>query len=108
MKRHPLHQSRLYHVTSPKDLARRLDIDVEALENLVSCDNNYKRFKIGKGKKRAVQEPKDRLKQIHVKVTRWLSRIQIPYYLHSAVRGRSYITNARIHSADENLVKVDI
>ncbi|WP_282046652.1 reverse transcriptase family protein [Roseibium album] len=108
MKRYPLGQSRLYNVTSPADLATRLGMDLEVLEHLANHGDNYKRFNVGKAKKRAVQEPKDRLKQAHLKVSRWLSRIETPEYLHSAVRGRSYITNAKAHSAEVNLIKVDI
>ena len=108
MKRHPINQSQLYSVTSPMQLATRLGISMVELEELANQSNNYKRFKIGKGKKRDVQEPKDRLGRVHRKVMRWLSCIETPNYLHSAVRGKSYITNARTHSADDNLVKVDI
>ena len=108
MKRHPLDQSQLYKVTSPAELAKRLGIELAEIEELANRGDNYKRFKVGKKKKRAVQEPKDRLKKAHLKVTRWLSRIETPDYLHSAIRGRSYITNAQAHSADTNLVKVDI
>ncbi|MEO3431973.1 reverse transcriptase family protein [Inquilinus sp. CAU 1745] len=108
MRRHPLHQSRLFKVTSPAELAKRLGIELAELENLANRDNNYKKFKVGKQKKRDVQEPKDRLKQAHIKVARWLSRVETPDYLHSAIRGRSYITNAKVHSVNTNLVKVDI
>lgn len=108
MKRHPLNQSQLYKVTSPAVLAKRLGVELTELEDLANRVDNYKRFQVGKKKKRAIQEPKDRLKQAHLKVTRWLSRIETPDYLHSAVRGRSYITNAKAHSAETDLVKVDI
>ena len=108
MKRYPLDQSQLFKTTSPAELAKRLGISLAELEILANRNDNYKHFKAGKEKKRAVQEPKDRLKQLHLKVTRWLSRIETPDYLHSAVRGKSYITNAKAHSANTNLVKVDI
>ena len=108
MKRHPINQSQLYRITSPAQLALRLGISLMELEKLASKPNNYKRFKIGKGKKRDIQEPKDRLRRVHRKIMRWLARIETPDYLHSAVRGRSYITNAEAHSADVNLIKVDI
>ncbi|MGE0280181.1 MAG: reverse transcriptase family protein [Rhizobiaceae bacterium] len=78
------------------------------LEELVLRHDNYKLFQVGKEKKRNVQEPKDRLKRLHVKVGRWLARIETPDYLHSAIRGRSYISNAAAHRFDVNLVKVDI
>ncbi|MEO1200689.1 MAG: reverse transcriptase family protein [Pseudomonadota bacterium] len=108
MKRYPLNQSNLYKVTSPANLAERFQLELAELEDLANRRDNYKRFEVGKKKRRAVQEPKDRLKSIHLKVSRWLSRIETPDYLHSAVRGRSYITNAKAHCADTDLIKVDI
>lgn len=107
MKRHPMDQSQLYKVTSPAELAKRLGVNLADLEDLANRTDNYKRFKVGE-KKRSVQEPKEHLKSLHSKVMRWLSRVDTPPYLHSAVRGRSYITNAKTHSANSNLVKVDI
>ena len=107
MKRHSLDQSQLYKVTSPAELAKRLGLSLEELEDLANRTDNYKRFKVGE-KKRSVQEPKEHLKSLHLKIMRWLSRVDTPLYLHSAVRGRSYITNAKTHSANSNLVKVDI
>ena len=108
MKRHPINQSQLYRITSPVQLASRLGVGLIELEELANKYNNYKRFQVGKGKKRDIQEPKDRLRRVHRKIMRWLARIETPDYLHSAVRGRSYITNADAHNADVNLVKVDI
>lgn len=108
MRRYAIEQSRLYKVTSPKDLAKRLGIEEADLEALANSPANYKRFKTGTTKKRAVEEPKDRLKAVHKKVGRWLGRLEVPEYLHSAIRGKSYVTNATAHRADTNLIKVDI
>lgn len=108
MKRYPLNQSQLYKVTSPEVLAKRISIDLSELEDIANRDDNYRHFKVGEGKKRAVQEPKKRLRKIHSKIKDWLSRIETPGYLHSAVRNRSYLSNARVHSAETNSIKTDI
>ena len=108
MCRYPLEQSPLYKITSPRRLAEVLGLDEAELEELANRLDNYKRFKVGKTKKRDVQEPKDRLRAIHKRISRWLARIETPDYLHSAIKGRSYITNAKAHRADTNLIKVDI
>ena len=108
MRRYPLEQSPLYKITSPRRLAEVLGLDEAELEELANRLDNYKRFKVGKTKKRDVQEPKDRLRAIHKRISRWLARIETPDYLHSAIKGRSYITNAKAHRADTNLIKVDI
>lgn len=107
MKRYPLNQSRLYKISSPQDLARRLNMGWQELEELANRSGNYIHFPMGK-KKRKIQNPKPRLKALHRKITRWISCIETPNHLHSAVRGRSYITNAKAHSFGENLIKLDI
>ena len=108
MPRYPLSQSSLYKVTSPSQLAKRLNLDIDELERLVNRGDNYARFHTGTTKRRAVQKPKGRLRALHKRVAIWLGRIETPDYLHSAVKGRSYITNARAHRADINLIQVDI
>lgn len=47
MALHALNQSQLYKVMSPADLARRLGILAEDLEELANRTDNYKRFKVG-------------------------------------------------------------
>jgi len=108
LRRYPHTQSPLFKITSPRRLAEILGLDEAELEELANRLDNYKRFKVGKTKKRDVQEPKDRLRAIHKRISRWLARIETPDYLHSAIKGRSYITNAKAHRADTNLIKVDI
>lgn len=100
----------LYAIVSPKDLARRLstaahDVSVNDLANLSRGSINYKFFKI---KGRSIQEPKARLQAIHLRVHRLLSKVAVPDYLHSAVRGRSYLSNAAAHSASLATIKIDI
>jgi RNA-directed DNA polymerase len=58
--------------------------------------------------KRWIQQPEPKLKKIHERIWRLLSRIETPDYLHSAIKGRSYISNASSHSADQPSVKSDI
>ena len=106
--RYPLSQSPLYRLTSPLQLAERLKWDVEALEKLVNRVDNYTCFDIGRAKKRAVQKPKRQMQALHKHIATWLSRIEVPDYLHSATKGRSYITNALMHRANTNLIQVDI
>ena len=100
----------LYAIDSPKDLARRLS----SKRNMISPDDlhrlsfdalNFKFFKI---KERAIQEPKARLQGIHKRVHRLLSRAAVPAYLHSAVSGRTYLSNAKSHDASVPTFKVDI
>lgn len=106
---YPIHQCRLFRTTSPADLAHRLDLKTTDLEALVSRTDNYKRFKVGRGgERRDVEEPKAQLQHLHKKIARWLARVETPDYLHSAIKRRSYISNAAAHSAHDNLIKVDV
>lgn len=108
-KTYPINQCRLYGVSSPANLASRFGISEEALTALQCSKDNYNRFDHKQGdKKRAVQEPKPRLQHVHKKVAKWLSRVETPDYLHSAIKGRSYVTNAQTHSVAGSKVKIDI
>jgi len=100
----------LIAIDSPKDLARRLStkslpLTVEDLHNLSGDAGNFKLYKI---KERPIQEPKARLQAIHLRVHRLLSKVEVPDYLHSAVKGRSYLSNAAAHLARDPVIKIDI
>lgn len=105
----------LYRVASPADLAERLStkgnkLTVKDLRELAVDEGNYQLFDHvnEKGKARAIQWPKRRLQKIHARVHTLLSRVAVPTYLHSAVEGKSYISNAAAHKAAVSLVKIDI
>jgi RNA-directed DNA polymerase len=107
-------ECRLYAVESRKDLAHRLStksnvVTVEQLDALAPDVGNFKLFSIKKnGKERPVQEPKPSLQHLHARVHKLLSRIEAPKYLHSAVRGRSYLSNANVHAPDTAVIKIDV
>jgi RNA-directed DNA polymerase len=108
-KSYPMSQCRLYKVTSPADLASRLGVSVKALEALAVNEGNYNIFPIEqKGKTRMVQAPKPPLQKLHARIHIFLSRIETPDYLHSAIKGRSYLSNAQAHLNEGNLIKVDV
>ncbi|GLK83177.1 reverse transcriptase family protein [Ancylobacter defluvii] len=104
----------LFAVASKEDLARRLSTDrqkisVSDLERLSADAGNYRLFSIRQGtKERPVQEPKRELQQIHARIHRLLSRVVVPEYLHSAVKGKSYLTNAREHGHGISIIKIDV
>jgi hypothetical protein len=104
----------LYAIASKHDLAHRLSTDnlkvtVENLENLAGDAGNFRLFTIrSNNKERQVQEPKRDLQRLCARIHKLLSRIRTPKYLHSAVKGRSYLTNARSHELDAPTIKIDI
>lgn len=81
----------------------------EELSTLIVRTDNFDIFTlVQEGKARVVESPKYLLRTLHSKLFEFLQRIATPPYLHSGVRGRSYITNAREHLENESLLKVDI
>ncbi len=105
----------LYAVASPGDLAERLStkgnkLTVKDLRALAADEGNFQLFNLvnDKGKSRAIQWPKRRLQKIHSRVHTLLSRVAVPAYLHSAVEGKSYISNAVAHECAVSVVKIDI
>ena len=116
MNRYPYHQSPLFRLSTRKKLAEVLLVArAELLQAAKHPADYYIVFtpkKVRRGRKaRTCQQPrKPFLYRLHRRVKVLLSRIETPPYLHSAVKGRSYITNASAHldKADEGLATVDL
>jgi hypothetical protein len=105
----------LYAVASPKFLAARLStkhqqFSAADLQALANDSGNFKLWdKRNKdGSKRRIEEPKPLLQRIHKRVHILLSRIEVPSYLHSAVKGRSYLSNAADHDPGVRTIKIDV
>lgn len=108
--KYPLDQCPLYKVASRKRLALDVfNVDLGFLERLANNLSNFRVFKIHQGdKERQVEVPKVVLERIHRRLFNLLERIEKPDYLHSGVRRRSYISNAKVHVGNVPLVKLDI
>ena len=109
-KSYALDQSPLYKLSSRKRLANDIfNVELAYLESLAANTNNYRVFQIKQGQKlRQVEAPKVVLERIHRRLFALLERIAKPDYLHSGVRGRSYISNAKVHTGCVPLVKLDL
>jgi hypothetical protein len=108
-KRYALNQSPLYKLQSKKRLAELLGLPVSELLELAPRSDNYQLFTIHKNNKpREVQVPRPALKAIHKQLFRLLQRVEPPEYLQSGCKGRSHVTNARVHDQARLLVKLDI
>lgn len=107
--RYELEQSPLYKLSNKRKLAHLLALDnaeisIQGISILTSqyrifCDRESKRF---------ITEPIDKLVLIHKRLLNLLRRITPPAYIHSAVKRRSYLSNATPHVNAENLLKIDI
>jgi hypothetical protein len=107
-KRVPVRASALFKLTSPRRLAEILLVPRSTLERLVNAgDSNYL-VRDDRKSGRTIEEPKPHLKLVQQRFARLLAQIETPEYLHSGVKGRSYITNANAHGADLPCIKLDI
>jgi len=105
-KFYPLNQSPFYKVKSPAQLADILGTDQKEMMRIASGSGNYIRFETDQG--RDIQWPKPNLRHIQKRAANLLGRIETPNFLHSAKKGRSYITNTDRHSPSLPSIKVDI
>ncbi len=98
-------QSAIFRVRSFKRLAAILHCSGEELEKLAASETNYMEYDQDG---RWIEAPKPKIKAIHRRFAALLAQIETPDYLHSSVKKRSYVTNARDHVAEQSTAKVDI
>ncbi|MGM8062338.1 reverse transcriptase family protein [Vogesella indigofera] len=108
-KKYPLESSPLFNLSSKKTLSELLRVDYGLICNFDASkvDGLYKNF-LDKKTRRFINEPHGILLNIHKRILILLGRIIHPDYLHSAVKGRSYKTNALAHCGGGVVLKVDI
>ncbi|CTW90365.1 putative retron-type reverse transcriptase [Escherichia coli] len=100
-------------VASLDSLSAMLGIERKRLDWIVkSVSMSYKQFKVetGKNKKeRQIFEPKRSLKGIQKKINKEIfEKIDYPHYLHGALSGRDYISNAAVHTRKRTVICLDI
>ena len=107
-KRYSLNQSPLYKLNTKKRLVSCLGLkDTSTLGSLLAGgDENYYISKLKEG--RVIEVPLPQLCRVHKKLNQFLTRIHIPDYLNSGVKGRSNVKNARDHLGNHALQKLDI
>lgn len=106
----PLHQSRLFKVTSPRRLAEILGVDEVALRAMAVGPDRYRQFEIEKksGGKRPVEDPIAPLKRVQSTIAKLLARIEPPDFLFCPVKGRCYVGNAAKHRGQRVVHCLDI
>ncbi|KGW20495.1 reverse transcriptase family protein [Burkholderia pseudomallei MSHR2451] len=103
-ERYPLHQSPLYCLKGKGQFEKVLGVEWAAVSKLLASDN-YRVWENDKG--REIQQPIGWLAHVHGRISKLLSRIELPDYLYSQ-KGRSYADNAREHVGSTPLIKTDI
>lgn len=108
-RRYAIECSPLFRLSNKKKLAALLDVEVSAIRDLdkSGLDKQY-RFFVDKKTCRFITEPIDTLAKVHRQLLKFLVRIAPPDYVHSAIKRRSYKTNAYAHINGGRVVKVDI
>lgn len=102
-------KSPLFRVHSTHVLARCLRLKVNDLADASKFHADYHEGTVQtKGKMRRTETPVRRTRPVHNRLLVLLSRIQVPSYLHSGTKGRSYVTNAAVHLGSEQTYCVDI
>ena len=75
-------------------------VDLKSLMICRDSSAHYKQFyQIGKsGKPRLIEQPIGVLDQVHSRIASLLVRVAPPEYMHSGIKKRSHVTNAKCHS----------
>ncbi len=109
-RKYDLTQSPFYKVTTKKKLSNILRLEnPSALKKIVRLETPYRKFDIlQKGKMRPVQVPTPELLPIHNRIFSLLKRLELPDYLHSGAKGRSYVSNAAAHRGTKKTYTTDI
>lgn len=109
LHRYPIESSPLYRLGTKKKLAELLAIKSSEIRDLdkSKLDTQYNFF-IDRKTRRLITQPTDSLEKIHRQLLKYLVRIAPPDYVHSAIKRRSYKTNANAHRSGGVVIKIDV
>ncbi len=109
-KTYHLNQSPLYKLNSRRKLAALFNLSLNKLESLAKRTDNYRVFLKDKNSEtcRQFEVPKPHFEFIHRRLFHLLRKVDPPVYLHSGIKGKSYITNAKAHLDSERAITLDI
>jgi hypothetical protein len=109
-KSYVITQSPFFKLKTKRKFASIFGLELKNIYSLLNRKDNYFIFLIEKNspKERQVEVPKPLLERVHRRIFALLSNIKPPDFLHSGVKGRSYITNAQAHMGASRLLKLDI
>lgn len=108
-KSYQIEDSPLYKLKSKKKLYNLLKSNSQSINELLVDDGNYAVFnQIMGSKSRLIEHPSERLDLIHTRIASLLCRIKTPDYLHSGLKGRSHVTNAKAHIGNVPVLTTDV
>jgi len=108
-KSYALKDSGLYNIATKKLVGERLNQPIRKLSKLID-DSNYRIFYLENqnAKKREIQAPTLGLDIVQTRIASLLVRCKIPEYVHSGVKGKSNVTNAKVHIGNHPVLTMDI
>lgn len=104
-KQYAIDQCALYAIKGKGQLKDRIGCTAE---QLIAAASSPGAHKVWEENGRVVQAASPELRKIHARIATLLRRVQPPEYRHSGVRKRSFLTNARAHSAVQPSLKLDV
>ncbi len=109
-KTYALEKSPFYKIPAPHVLSRLLNINVSRFKRESDLYLKYYKRKIPKngGGVRITETPYGELRRTHERIFNLLKRISVPQFLHSGIKGRSYISNAQSHKGSTDCFCLDI
>lgn len=119
---YPIHASPFYKLKSKSKLAALLKTTLVNLRSVVDAKSKAESYKewptepkypfsshpVLAHKPRQIQQPIGELRKIQDRMQVLLSRIELPDYLHSARKNKSYRTNAAAHMTSGAAFRIDI
>lgn len=107
-KQYPLTDSCFYKLQSKRLLTKLLKTELSSLQALTS-DENYNCYTDQNGAKpRDIEHPHFNLDKVQTRIASLVCRIEQPNYIHSGIKGRSHMTNAKEHVGDHHVLTSDI
>ena len=109
-KTYALDKSPFYKIPTPHVLSRLLNINVGRFKRGSDLYPKYYKRKVTKngGGIRETETPYGELRRIHERIFNLLKRISVPQFLHSGIKGRSYVSNAWSHRGSPECFCLDI
>lgn len=107
---HVINQSCLYKLKSKKKLAKILHVSLPGLESIANSTDRYSSWQEAKesGGFRSIDAPHERLKSKQKRIANILQKISPPDFLMAPVKGRSYVSNAAVHTGGRAFRLLDI
>ncbi len=107
-KQYSLSDSCFYKLQSKNKLAKLLKSNLSELKQLTN-DSNYNCYTDSSGgKARDIEHPYATLDKIQTRIASLICRVEQPDYIHSGIKSRSHVTNAKVHVGNHPVLTSDI